>query len=99
MFYLLSWQTIGSDGIEEHLAWTTRHHSFQDIESLETIPDGERSDFLNEDGPWYSVKLQSGRDITWSLENEGITKDELTAMAAFIANRSGLAWARRSERK
>ena len=97
MFYLLSWETIGSDGIEQHLPWTTLHHSFQDIASLETIPDGERSDSLKQNGPWYSVKLQSGRHITWSLDNEGITQDELTAMTTFVANRSGLAWARRSD--
>ena len=97
MFYLLSWVTIGSDGIEQHLPWTTLHHSFQDIESLETIPDGERSESIKQNGPWYSVKLQSGRDITWSLENEGITQDELTAMAAFVADRSGLAWERRRD--
>jgi hypothetical protein len=97
MFYLMSWETIGPDGIEQHLPWTTLHHSFQDIESLETIPDGERSDSLKQNGPWYSVNLQGGRNITWSLDNEGITQDELTAMTTFVANRSGLAWARRSD--
>ena len=97
MFYLLSWETVGPDGIEQHLPWATLHHSFQDIASLETIPDGERSDSLNRNGPWYSIKLRSGRSITWSLNNEGTTQDELTAMTTFVAQRSGLAWATRSD--
>ena len=37
---------MGPDGIEQHLPWTARDHSFQDIKSLETIPDGERSDSI-----------------------------------------------------
>jgi hypothetical protein len=97
VFYLLSWETIGPGGIEQHLAWTTRHHSFQDIASLETIPDGERSESINRDGPWYSIRLRSGRSITWSLDNEGITQDELTAITTFVAQRSGLEWVRRSD--
>ena len=97
MFYLLSWATIGPAGIEQHLPWTTLHHSFQDIASLETIPEGERSASLNQNGPWYSINLRSGRNITWSLDNEGITQDELTAISTFVAQRSGLAWARRSD--
>ena len=97
IFYLLSWETIGPDGIVQHLPWTTLHHSFQDIASLETIPDGERSESLKQNGPWYSIKLRSGRSIEWSLENEGITQDELTAIATFVARRSGLAWAGRSD--
>ena len=97
MFYLLSWETMGPGGIEQHLPWTTLHHSFQDIASLETIPDGERSDSLKQNGPWYSIRLRNGRSITWSLDNEGITQDELTAITTFVAQRSGLAWARRSD--
>ena len=97
MFYLLTWETIGPDGMERHLPWTTLHHSFQDIASLETIPDGERSDSLKQNGPWYSINLRSGRSITWSLDNEGITQDELTAITTFVAQRSGLAWVRRSD--
>lgn len=97
MFYLLTWETIGPDGIKQHLPWTTLHHSFQDIASLETIPDGERSDSLNQDGPWYSILLRSGRSITWSLRNEGTTQEELTAIAKFVAQRSGQAWVRRGD--
>jgi hypothetical protein len=97
VFYLFSWETIGPDGIEEHLPWATFNHSFQDIESLETIPDGERSDSIKQNGPWYSIKLKSGRFITISDENEGSTPDELAAMAALVADRSGLAWGRKSD--
>lgn len=96
-FYLLSWETVGPDGIEQRLAWVTLHHSFQDIASLETIPAGERSESLRQNGPWYSIELRSGRSITWSLDNEGTTQDELTAIATFVAQRSGLAWATRSD--
>ena len=97
VFYLLSWEIIGPDGIEQHLPWTTLHHSFQDIEVLETIPDGDRSDSLDKNGPWYSIKLKSGRSISFSEDNEGCTREELSAMAAFIADRSGRAWVRRTD--
>jgi hypothetical protein len=97
VFYLFSWNMIGPDGIEEHLPWTTRKHSFQDIVSLETIPDGERSESIHQDGPWYSIKFKSGPSITLSPDNEGSTDDELRAMATYIADRSGLTWERRSD--
>lgn len=97
LFYLLSWTVIGPDGIEQHLPWTTLNHSYQDISSLETIPSGEWSDSVSKDGPWYSVKFRGGRSITLSEDNEGTTLDELTAMTAFIAERSGRAWVRRSD--
>lgn len=97
IFYLSSWETVGPDGIEQHLPWTTLHHSFEDIVFLETIPDGERSDSLEHSGPWYSIKLRSGRSITWSLDNEGTTPDELTAITTFVADHCGLTWAKRSD--
>jgi hypothetical protein len=97
LFYLFSWTIIGTDGIEQRLPWATLNHSFQDIQSLEAIPDGDRSDSLKQDGPWYCIKLRSGRSITFSSENEGITPDELTAMTSIVAKRSGLVWAKRSD--
>ncbi len=97
LFYLLSWESIGPDGIVQHLPWSTLHHSFQDVASLETIPDGERSDSLKENGPWYSITLRSGRSITLSLDNEGTTPNELTAMTKFVADRSGFEWKRRTD--
>lgn len=97
LFYLLSWEVIGPQGIEQRLPWTTLNHSFQDISSLETIPNGERSESIRQDGPWYSVKFKGGRSFTLSEDNEGTTHEELTAMTAFIAERSGLVWARRSD--
>lgn len=97
MFYLLSWTKIGPDGIVQRLPWSTLHHSFQDVALLKTIPDGERSDSLKQNGPWYSIKLRSGRSITLSLDNEGTTPDELTAMTTFVAERSGLTWGRRRD--
>jgi hypothetical protein len=97
VFYLFSWTIIGPNGIQQSLPWTTLNHSFQDIVSLETIPDGERSESITQNGPWYSIKLKSGRFISLSDANEGCTRDELSAMTTFIADRSGLAWARRSD--
>jgi hypothetical protein len=97
LFYLFSWEFIGPDGIEERLPWTTLNHSYQDISSLETIPAGQRSESISKDGPWYSVKFKGGRSITLSDDNEGITFEELTAMTAFIADRSGLVWERRRD--
>jgi len=97
MFYLFSWTTIEPAGIEQRLPWTTLRHSFGDIESLEVIPVGERSDTIRQDGPWYSIKFQSGRSITWGHDNEGTTHDELNAMATYVADRSGLPWTRRSD--
>ncbi len=97
LFYLRSWVVIGPAGIEQHLPWATLHHSFQDIATLETIPEGQRSDSLRQDGPWYSISLQSGRAMTWSLDNEGITREELAAIARFVAERSGRAWERWSD--
>jgi hypothetical protein len=97
VFYLFSWEMIGPDGIEQHLPWTTRKHSFQDIVSLETIPDGERSESIRQNGPWYSIKFKNGRSIDLSDDNEGCTHDELRAMATYIADRSGLTWERRSD--
>jgi hypothetical protein len=97
LFYLLSWTTIGPDGIQQRLPWGTLTHSFQDIASLEMIPEGQRSDSLRQNGPWYDITLRSGRSIALSSDNEGTTPDELAAMTAFVAERSGLAWARRSD--
>jgi len=97
VFYLLSWHTVGPHGIEIRLPWTTRHYSFEEIATLETIPDGERSDLIRENGPWYSVTFQSGRSLSWSLDNEGITRVELEAIADFVSRRSGLSWERRSD--
>lgn len=94
-FYLFSWTFIAPDGIGERLPWTVLNHSFQEIVSLETIPDGMRSESIKQDGPWYSVRFWNGRSLTLSEENEGTTLDELRAITAYIADRSGVVWARR----
>jgi hypothetical protein len=96
-FYLFSWTTIGPAGIEDHLPWKTVNHSFQDIVSLETIPDGERSESISQNGPWYSIKFKSGRSIRLSDDIEGCTRDELSAMTTYIAEQSGLEWEQRKD--
>jgi hypothetical protein len=97
VFYLFSWTMIGPDGIEQRLPWTTQKHSYKDILWLETIPDGERSESITGDGPWYSIKPKSGRSITLSEDNEGSTLEELLAMTSYIADGSGLRWMRRTD--
>jgi hypothetical protein len=92
VFYLFSWTTIHSDGIDQRLPWTTLHHSFQDIETLETIPEGKRSDSLVQNGPWYSIMFRSGRYVTFSLDNEGLDTNQLREITAFIAKQSGISW-------
>ena len=91
-FYLFSWEIVGPDGILEHVPWATRKYAFQEVAMLEYIPDGERSDFLVRNGPWYAVTLKDARRIAFSLDNEGMTPEELVALTAMIADRTGLAW-------
>lgn len=97
VFYLSSWTVIDFEGIRERTPWGMHNHSFPEIASLETVPDGERSESLVKNGPWYSVNLKSGRRIRVSLDNEGTNRHELQSMANFIAERSGLVWVRRRD--
>jgi hypothetical protein len=97
VFYLFSWTIVGPAGIEQRLPWTMLHHEYEDIVSLEMIPDGQRSESIRQNGPWYSIKFKSGRSITLSPDNEGITREELIAMSAYIADRAGRTWLRRSD--
>lgn len=43
------------------------------------------------------IYLKSGRSLTLSDDNDGATRNELSAMTIFIANSSGLEWTRRSD--
>jgi hypothetical protein len=97
VFYLFSWTKVGPDGIEQRLPWATLNHTFGDILSLEMIPDGERSESLRQNGPCYSVTFKGGRYLSLSADNEGTTHEELRALTAYIADRSGLRWARRAD--
>lgn len=97
LFYLFSWTIIGPEGIEQRLPWTTRQHSYQDIVSLETIPEGQRSDSITQNGPWYSVRLKDGYSLSLCEDNEACTTEVLNAIATYIGERSGLKWERRSD--
>jgi hypothetical protein len=99
ILYLLSWAVVGPGGIDQRLAWVSLHHAFADIADLEMVPAGARSASMSKEGPWYCVTLRSGRYISLSLENEGMTAEELKAVAAFIAEKSGLEWRRRRDAK
>ena len=92
VLYLGSWTVIGPAGIDEHLPWTTRHHSFQEILSLQHVPDGHRSEAYKQNGPWYRLGLPGDRSIWLGLDNEGTTRDDLAAVAGFVAKRTGLSW-------
>ena len=88
LFYLLSWDTVGPSGIELHHPWGQRKYSFSDVESIETIASGMRSDKLAQNGPWYSVELSDGYHFIFSHDNEGCSERELSDMATFIAAQS-----------
>lgn len=92
IFYLSSWTRVGPAGIEQRLPWGVLEHPFSAIASLETIPAGWRSDVLVQNGPWYSIRLRSGRVVTLSTDNEGTTRVELVQIAEFISQRSGVEW-------
>jgi hypothetical protein len=55
---------------------------------IEIIPEGERSDVLRQDGPWFEIRFRNGRHLTLSDDNEGCTPDEVNSIAAYIADRS-----------
>lgn len=97
MLYFFSWTTVGPNGIEERLPWRTRHHSFQEVESLESIPDGMRSDALEANGPWLRLNFRGGTHLDFSLDNEGMRPEELNAIKTYAAARSGLPWETRSD--
>lgn len=95
-FYLFSWTGIGPGGIDEHFPWTIRHHPFPEIAALETNSTRARS-WASPGGPEHSIRLQSGRTIEFSLDNEGVTTDDLDVLTKFISSQTGLAWQERSD--
>ena len=72
-------------------------YSFEDIESLETIPNGARSESNRKNGPWYAIQMRDGRKITLSEDNEGITPDRLRDITTYISEKSGLTWTLRHD--
>jgi hypothetical protein len=84
LFYLFSWTVISPDGIEQHLPWTTRKYPFQSVSSLRI---SRRNNDLV-----YEIYTQDGNYLPFSKSNEGTTSDELAAMTAFIAARTGQQW-------
>lgn len=92
LFYLLSWEMIGPNSVEQHFLWTTRRHTYGQITSLATLPNGMRSNSLAKSGPWYEVHFADGKTLDFGKENEGTTDAELATIASFIAARSGQPW-------
>lgn len=97
LFYLFSWTTVGPGGIEQQLPWGRRSYTYQQVATLETIPEGMRSEALRQNGPWYHLEFRDGLHTNWSLDNEGLTPDDLTAVTAYVSARTGLPWSRRSD--
>ena len=92
LFYLCSWTNVGPAGIEERLPWGRRTHSFDQVASLEMIPDGMHSNTLAQSGPWHKVTFVDGRNFTFGEDNEGCSKVEASAIATFIALQSRQTW-------
>ena len=97
LFYLFSWTIVGPAGIEQRRPWDHMDHSFDQIRSLETIPGGMRSDKLVKNGPWYNVVFNDGRSFSFGDDNEGCSETEQSAIAKFIAERSGQTWLVRAD--
>lgn len=98
-FYLLSWTKIGPDGIQYRLPWSTTLYQYREIQALEAIPEGERSESITQNGPWYEIKMKDGSRITFSLDNEGTSTEEMASIALYAADQSGLRWMRRRDSK
>jgi len=92
LFYLFSWGVVGPSGIEQKVPWGARVHAFDQIVSLQMIPKGEHNDELNADGPWYSAAFSDGSAFTFDASDGGVSDSELTAIAKFVADRSGKNW-------
>lgn len=95
--YIFSWTTIGPSGIEQRLPWTKLAFTFHDIAALETIPEGDRSESIQQNGPWYAIHFKTGRYIALSEDNEGLSPDELRSIVAFVAEGVGLDWKPRED--
>lgn len=89
-FYFRSWTVFEPGGIEVQSPWGYKKYSYDQIKSLETVPDGFRSGPTA--GPSYTITLDHGLVINLSLRNEGCSKTDLSAIAAFIAEQSKRTW-------
>jgi hypothetical protein len=96
-FYLFSWTVVSPAGIEDRLPWGRRNHAFDQIASLEVIPDGMHSNELARYGPLHTVTFADGRKFTFGDENEGCSKAEVSTIAKFIAERSKQTWRVRAD--
>ena len=85
LLYLFSWTIVGPSGIEQRMPWSHKEHSFDQIASLEMIPDGMRSDELVKNGPWFNVVFTDGRSFAFGHDNEGCAVTDMSAIATYIA--------------
>ncbi len=92
LLYLFSWTIVGPSGIEQRMPWSHKEHSFDQIASLEMIPDGMRSDELVKNGPWFNVVFTDGRSFAFGHDNEGCAVTDMSAIATYIAEQSGQSW-------
>ncbi|MEM7782796.1 MAG: hypothetical protein AAF939_07230 [Planctomycetota bacterium] len=96
LMYFASWVEIGPDGVDKRFLWMNRHFSFEDVELLEMVADGDYSESSNEYGPWYRIKSENGF-ATFGLGNEGLTVEDLSAIASFVSDKVQLVWRRKSD--
>jgi hypothetical protein len=92
LLYLRCWDEVGPAGIQGRMPWGRKCHSFDQITSLKMIPSGMHSDGVARDGPWRRVVFVDGHTFIFGHENEGCSEAEVSAIARFIAERSGHAW-------
>jgi len=88
LIYLFSWAFVGPNGIAEHSLWIRRNHAFDQVMLLETIPHGTSRTAASKDGPQYTVFFTDGRKFSISIDNEGCSEADVSAIAKYIAERS-----------
>lgn len=87
--YLFSWSYIGPDGIKQRFLWKSAYHTYDEIRALRIVFPALQSEAAK--GLKYCVDFK-GPDVTFGLENEGMTAQEVQALSMFIATRSGREW-------
>jgi hypothetical protein len=92
LFYLMSWQVVGPEGIEMRSPWGRKNYAFNEIRWLDTIPAGMHSNSLGRGGPWYQVQFMDGNKMSFGSDNEKSSTAELATIASYIATQSKRRW-------
>lgn len=90
--YFGTWVIIGPDYLEHRLFWRVTKFHYGYVRALE-IPDIRRSNlFIGEEGASYKIQLTTGQVIFIGMDNEGMTRDELAAIGAFLEGKTKKKW-------